>query len=68
VSEDGEFAGRVVAGGADTSADGVADGSSLCDGVFENSALETMAALAATPTTSAPLLMLTTLINCDHMF
>jgi hypothetical protein len=47
---------------------GVADGTSLCDGVFENSAaLETTAAEAATPTTSAPLVMLATLKSCAHM-
>ena len=43
-------------------------GTSLCDGVFENSAFETSAALAATPTTRAPLLMLAALMSCDHMF
>ena len=43
-------------------------GTSLCDGVFENSAFETIAALAAIPTTRAPLLMVATLISCDHIF
>ena len=35
--------------------------------MFENSAFETSAALAATPTTRAPLLMLATLMSCDHI-
>ena len=46
---------------------GVADGTSLCDGVFENSAFETIAALAAIPTTSALLLRLATLISWPHI-
>ena len=46
---------------------GVADGTSLCDGVFENSAFETIAALAATPTTSALLPRLATLISWPHI-
>src|SRR5438874_6632751 len=46
---------------------GAVEGCSACDGVVESSAFETSAALAATPTTTALLLRLTTLIRCDHM-
>jgi hypothetical protein len=68
--DDPSFGDSGVATGRATGATaltGVASGTSFRDGVVENSALETIAALAATPTTSAPLLTLTSLITCDHM-